>query len=128
MDITPLINKGQQVIVSYANAVFKVSGSSYEHAIIVTPEKTLTWDIGGVSDVSKLHFKHFSYLTERSNEIDVLLLGCGKNMVFMPKELKLNLKSAGLSVDIMDTGAACRTYNILMSEGRRVACALLPSC
>ncbi len=125
MDITPLIRSDQQVIVSYAGGVFKVSGISYEHAIIVTPDKTHIWDIGNITDVSELEIAHFSYLIENSNEIDVILLGCGKNMVFMPQELKLNLKNAGLSIDIMPTGAACRTYNVLMAEGRRVACALL---
>ena len=48
-------------------------------------------------------------------------------MAFLPKDLRNALRDAGLSVDIMDTGAACRTYNVLMAEGRQVACALLPS-
>ncbi len=126
MDITPLIRSDQQVIVSYAGGIFKVSGTSYNHAILVTPDKTLSWGIGDIANVSELEEQHFSSLISRADEIDVVLLGCGKDMAFMPAELKLTLKKAGLSVDIMGTGAACRTYNVLLSEGRRVACALMP--
>ncbi len=126
MDITPLLRSGQQIIKSYAGGVFKVNDSSYSSAIIVTPDITIIWDIGDITEVSALSLAHFTALIEKSNDIDVVLLGCGKTMVFLPSELRGDLKKSGLSVDIMDSGAACRTYNVLMSEGRRVACALLP--
>ncbi len=127
MDVTPLIRKDQQVIQSYANGTFKVSGVAYTTPILVIPDKTEQWELGDIRDVTALQPQHFSELTKNANQIDVVLLGCGKVMCFMPPKLKADLKTAGLSVDIMDTGAACRTYNILMAEGRRVACALLPA-
>ena len=125
MDVTPLIRKGDKIIQSYAGGVFKVSGITYEHALLVTPEKAALWDIGDIVDVSALGLNDFAELTKQADEIDVVLLGCGGVMAFLPPKLRAELKSAGLSVDIMDTGAACRTYNVLMAEGRRVACALL---
>ena len=125
MDVTPLIHKGSQVIQSYANGVFKVSGKRYEHSILVNIDETAVWDIGNISDVADLKVQHFTPLIERSEHIDVVLLGCGKTMAFLPPILRSELKKSGLSVDIMDTGAACRTYNVLMAEGRRVVCALL---
>ncbi|MGH1404555.1 MAG: Mth938-like domain-containing protein [Alphaproteobacteria bacterium] len=126
MDVTPLVRKGQHIIQSYAGGVFKVSGESYEHAIILSSDHIEPWDVGEITDVSDLNIGHFKVLAENSDDIDVVLLGCGRNMAILPVALRRELKSAGLSVDSMDTGAACRTYNVLMAEGRRVSVALLP--
>ena len=124
MDVTPLIRSDQQVIQSYAGGRFKVSGAGFEISIIVFPDFTLEWGVDG--PVSKLHERDFEPLTNRARELDVVLLGCGAHMEFMPPFLRQKLKDKGLSVEIMDTGAACRTYNVLMADGRRVAAALLP--
>ncbi|PCJ00291.1 MAG: hypothetical protein COB14_04875 [Alphaproteobacteria bacterium] len=125
MDVTPLIRRGSQVIQSYASGVFKVSGDLYNHAILVDVDETTPWDIGDITDIADLSIQSFSSLIERNEHIDVVLLGCGKTMTFIPPALRGELKKSGLSVDVMDTGAACRTYNVLMAEGRRVVCALL---
>jgi len=127
MDVTPLIKTGQQIIQSYAGGTFKVSSVSYDCPICVMPEETNAWGIGKVRDVDDLKIEHFDVLIRQADDIDVVLLGAGAKMVFLPRDLKKALKESGLSVDIMDTGAACRTYNVLMAEGRRVACLLLPS-
>ncbi|MGN7438830.1 MAG: Mth938-like domain-containing protein [Alcanivorax sp.] len=127
VDVTPLIRSDQQVIQSYANGVFKVSNVTYEQPIIVTSEATTVWDINNETTVEELQLNDFKTLIDNADHIDVVLFGAGKTMAFLPKNLRLALKEAGLSVDVMDTGAACRTYNVLMAEGRHVACALLPS-
>jgi len=127
VDVTPLIRSDQQVIQSYANGVFKVSSVSYDHPIIVTAEETSAWDVDDGLAVADLKIDHFKALIDNADHIDVVLFGAGKTMAFLPKDLRNALRDAGLSVDIMDTGAACRTYNVLMAEGRQVACALLPS-
>ena len=56
----------------------------------------------------------------------MVLIGCGARGGFIPPALRDGLKAQGLVCDAMDTGAACRTYNVLLSESRRVAAALLP--
>ncbi|MGH1456892.1 MAG: Mth938-like domain-containing protein [Alphaproteobacteria bacterium] len=127
MDVTPLVRKGQQIIQSYSGGVFKISGVTHSNAVIVFPDGTEEWCVGDVSDVSGLTEDHFSIFLDKSNELDVVLLGTGKVIAFLPRPLRDALKANGLQVDVMDTGAACRTYNVLMAEGRRVACALLPS-
>lgn len=58
--------------------------------------------------------------------MEFLLLGSGARMQLLPKALRQGLRDAGLVVEVMDTGAACRTYNVLLAEGRRVGAALLP--
>ncbi len=125
MDVTPLVRKGQYIIQSYAGGVFKISGDTYKHPVLVSAECLEPWDIGDVSDISDFTIDDFKPLIEKSDEIDVVLLGCGENMSILPPALRRDLKNAGLSVDSMDTGAACRTYNVLMAEGRRVLAALL---
>lgn len=57
--------------------------------------------------------------------VEILLVGCGKRLVPLAPALKAALRERGIGADPMDTGAACRTYNVLMAEGRRVAAALL---
>lgn len=124
MDVTPLIQSGQQVIQSYADGQFRVNDETYDSAVIVFPDEAQSWAFDGA--VEDLSVEDFKPLLDKSSEIDVVLLGAGANMRFLPPALRAALKEGGLSVDIMDTGAACRTYNVLMAEGRRVVAALLP--
>ena len=120
-DVTPLIPAGRQVVDSYGRNGFHVSGVAYEGAILVTPDATVAWRIGSFTEVT---LDSLSVLFERG--IEILLLGCGARMAPVPMDLRAALKAQGIVVDAMDTGAACRTYNILLAEERRVAAALLP--
>jgi uncharacterized protein len=121
-DVTPLIPAGRQVVDSYGRNGFHVSGVAYEGAILVTAEATVAWRVTALEDVTP---DSLSVLFDRG--IEILLLGCGARMVPVPRALRAALKAKGIVIDAMDTGAACRTYNILLAEERRVAAALLPS-
>ncbi len=141
MDVTPLVKQGAQIIQSYAGGKFKVSGQVYSTPVIVSSEFTQEWktkrivseiEKGGVSEgvesgFVSLRVKDFSQVVELSQSFDVFLCGSGSEMKFLPPDVKTALKEQGVSIDIMDTGAACRTYNVLMAEGRRVLAALLLS-
>lgn len=129
MDITPLIRSDQQVIQSYSSGVFKVSSVSYDHPVLVTPDNTVRWVVpfDDMTDLGKeLHIDHFAQIIAQASEIDLVLLGCGRTMFMMNHDLRAALKEHGIIVDVMDTGAACRTYNVLMAEGRRLIAALYP--
>jgi len=121
-DVTPLIPAGRQVVDSYGRNGFHVSGVAYEGAILVTAEATIAWRVASLGDVTP---DSLSVLFDRG--IEILLLGCGARMVPVPGALRAALKAQGMVIDAMDTGAACRTYNILLAEERRVAAALLPA-
>jgi uncharacterized protein len=123
MDVTPLIPEGRQIIQGYSAGGFRVNGQSYDGPIIVTLTQTATWN---AKDFASLSEADFESLAANANDIDVVLLGSGGKFEFFPPKLRAALKDKGLSVDSMDTGAACRTYNVLMAEGRRVVAALLP--
>jgi uncharacterized protein len=121
-DVTPLIPAGRQVVDSYGRKGFHVSGVAYEGAIVVTADATVAWRVTSLADVT---VESLSLLFDRG--IEILLLGCGARLMPVPGELRVALRQKGIVVDAMDTGAACRTYNVLLAEERRVAAALLPA-
>ncbi len=124
MDITPLVAKGQQIVKSYSNGVFHISNETYQTAVLLSPEKTTPW--GDFIDSSDICLSDFEPIIALTSEYDVFLLGTGKTMKFLDPELKKQLRAEGVVFDMMDTGAACRTYNVLMAEGRRILVAMLP--
>jgi uncharacterized protein len=121
-DVSPVIPAGRQVIETYGEMRFHITSVRYEHAVIVLPEQVTPWAPTIWDEVT---FESFAALTE-ANVTGVLLLGCGPRAQLPSRELRQALRAAGLVVEPMDTGAACRTYNVLMAEDRRVAAALLP--
>ena len=123
MDVTPLIPAGRQVIDSYGAHSFHVSGAGFGGAILVFPDKTVSWPVTALADVTAESLRP---VIEHGG-IEILLLGCGKRMQPVRPAVREALRQAGIVVDAMDTGAACRTYNVLLSEERRVAAALLPA-
>ncbi len=126
MDVTPLIRDDQQIIQSYAAGQFKISGISYAYGVIVSPDKTVEW-VNAPQDMSALSLENFQELLGQANDVDVVLFGTGNKMHFVSPKLRQALSAKNLPVDIMDTGAACRTYNVLMAEGRRVVAIMMVS-
>jgi uncharacterized protein len=123
MDITPLIPADRQVIDSYGPGRFRVSGQAYEGALLVFPDRTLVWAVAGFAS---LDADAFAPVLAAEPRVEILLLGAGAKAQLLPSALRRDLRERGVVVDVMDTGAACRTYNVLLSEERRVAAALLP--
>jgi uncharacterized protein len=121
MELTPVIPSGRQVIESYGPRGFRVAGVTYDRSILVFPDATLEWP---VSDMEAVTLETLRPVVERGG-VEILLLGCGARMVPAPAALRQALKAAAISLDAMDSGAACRTYNVLLAEDRRVAAALI---
>lgn len=123
VDITPIIPADRQVIDTYGPGRFRVSNVVHEGAVIVLPDRTMAWDAPGFANLTA---DHFAAVLAADPKPDVLLLGSGARMQLLPSALRKALRERGLVVDVMDSPAACRTYNVLLAEGRRVAAALLP--
>jgi uncharacterized protein len=123
MDITPLVPAGRQLIQSYGAGRFRVSGTVYGGPILVLPDRTLAW---GVGDASELSFASLAPIVEAGVMTEVILFGAGRRGTFVPPGLRAELKAVGIVLEAMDTGAACRTFNVLSGEDRRVAAALIP--
>ena len=119
MELTAVNPTGRQNIEQYGPAGFRVSGVIYTGAIIVFPDRTLPW-AGAAATADGL-----APVVEHGG-IELLLLGLGRRATPVAIALRSSLKAAGIAVEPMDTGAACRTYNVLVAEDRRIAAALLP--
>jgi uncharacterized protein len=120
MDITQLIPADRQVIERYGNGGFRVSGVAWTGNILVTPRATTAWSLANAVDLAAESFAALF-----GTGVEVLLIGGGRSTPFVPPAVRADLKAHGLVAEPMDTGAACRTYNILLSEGRAVAAALI---
>ena len=107
-------------ITGYGEGYVQVNGQRHESSLIVLPDQVLPWDATGFDALSA---EHFSSLKELRAEI--LLLGTGPKQRFPHPRLTAPLAAAGIGVEVMDLKAACRTYNILVAEERKVAAALL---
>ena len=110
-------------IQKYGAGRFTVSGQVFTGGVLVLPTQTLAWP---ATDLATLSEESISLLISHHANIDVCLLGCGPRTLPLPSALRARFKTVGLRVDVMDTGSACRTYNVLMSEERAVAAALMP--
>lgn len=122
-DITPMIPSDRQVIDGYGEGQFCVSGQWRVGSLIVLPDRTLPWT---ATAVGALTGADFAAVVEAEPKVEILLLGTGAKMKLVSKALRQELRAAGIVVEMMDSPAACRTYNVLLAEGRRVAAALLP--
>lgn len=98
----------------------KVADKWYDHSLLLTAQAVQTWD---VADASALRAAHFRQLAELG--VEVILLGTGKRAVFPPPVLTQPLMGKRIGLEVMDTAAACRTYNVLAADGRSVAAALI---
>ena len=115
MDIRPLARAGRQIVESYGGGRFRVSGRAYEGSVLVLPERTLPRP---VTAIEALSLDSLAPVTAAAAALEVLLIGCGPRPGPQPEDLRGALRGRGLVVEPMDTGAACRTYNVLISAGR----------
>lgn len=112
---------GNQLITGYGDGWVEVNETRYPHSLIVLPGQLLQdW---GATDFEHLAAVHFERLLELKPEL--VLLGTGASHRFVHPALSQPLLDAGIGLECMTTAAACRTFNILMAEGRHVAAALL---
>ncbi len=100
----------------YGPGFFRVGGTLHEGAILVMPGSVRPW--GGFEDSATL--------VAVAAELDVLFLGTGAEICHIPRALRDPVEDAGPGIEIMASPAACRSYNVLLAEGRRIAAALLP--
>ena len=105
-----------QPVEGYGPGFFRVAGKVIEGPMIATGTRAQSW--GGLADRDAL--------VALGGQVDVLFYGSGAEMAFAPADLVAAMEALGIGVEAMSTPSACRTYNITLSEGRRVALAVLP--
>lgn len=99
----------------YGPGFFRIGGQVVEGPVLISDTGVRGW--GGYDDAEPL--------LALAGEVDVLFIGTGEEVAHIPASLRNQLEEAGLGVESMTSPAACRTYNVLLSEGRRIAAAVL---
>ena len=116
MRLTEISYGSAQPVDGYGPGFFRVGGHVLRGPVLITPWDAGPW--GGLDDVAAP--------LSLQGKIDVLLLGMGKDIAHPPAAFRAALEEAGIGIEPMNSPAACRTYNVLLSEGRLIAAALLP--
>ena len=106
----------------YGPGFFRIVGERHVGSVIVLPDRVLAWP---VTEMAGATAESLTAFIECAGDTDLLLLGTGPRMTPVPPDMRRMCRDAGVTVEPMDTGAAARTYNVLLAEDRRVAAALI---
>ncbi len=127
MYISPVFAEDRQLITSYGNSQFVIGGCQYEHSVFVSEAGVKPWAVSVTGDI--LQYDAIAeLLASADTAIDILLLGVGGNFNCDPQKIATLYndirREHNIGLEVMDTGAACRSFNILYAESRNVAAAL----
>ncbi|MCG6556613.1 Mth938-like domain-containing protein [Ruegeria sp. 1NDH52C] len=116
MRLTEVTYSGARPVDGYGPGFFRIGGEVHQGALLTGPDGPAPWT--GYSDIAPL--------LALAGRVDVLFIGTGAEVAHIPQALRQSLEQVGLGVEAMTSPAACRTYNVLLGEGRRIALAALP--
>ena len=105
-----------QPIEGYGAGYYRIGGEAHEAPLVLLPSGISKW--GGYEDLE--------VLLANAETIDILLIGTGPEISHVPAPLRDTLEGAGIGLEVMAPAQACRTYNVLLGEGRRIGLAVLP--
>ena len=104
----------------YGRGYISVNNVRYTRHVLVTATEVKDWNVSAFDELGPAHFEHL-----RTLKPEILILGTGERLRFPAPSLSRVLTIAGVGLEIMDSKAACRTYNIVVAEGRNVLAAIL---
>jgi uncharacterized protein len=117
------IEQASRRIERYGTGTFRIEGTVHQGAVLLTQRAVTGWN---TVDLAQATADDVAPIIAAREDFEFVLIGSGARMTLMAKAAREALKAAGVRFDVMDTGAACRTFNVLVAEGRRVAAALIP--
>lgn len=112
----------QVPIEAYGNGGFRFGGMSHRGSILSLPSGIWGWAPSSIDVVDRVALKP---VLDLASDLSFLILGTGPVLTPAPRDVRAAFQEAGLGLEVMDTGAAARTYNILLAEGRPIAAALI---
>ena len=121
MQVSEIRYEGPPPIDSYGGGGFRLNETFRPGNLLLTPAGVATWN--GIEGA--LTPDHFEQAITEAADIDVLLVGMGEEIAALPRAAREAIEAAGIGVEVMSTSSACRTFNILLAEDRRVAVALI---
>lgn len=113
---------GQAPIEVYGGGGFRFAGMSHHGSVLCLPSGIRSWTARAVADLDE---PAFAPVIAEADAIDFLVVGTGRTLALLPEALRWTLRAHGIGAEAMTTGAAVRTYNILLGERRRAGAALL---
>jgi len=113
---------GRAPIDAYGDGGFRFAGMSHRGSLLFLPSGVYAWAVNAIDEVDVAAFDR---VIDEAGEIEILLLGCGPDIRVPPATVRERLAEAGISLEFMATGAAARTFNVLLAEERAVAAALI---
>ena len=114
MNINEVVYSSGTPVEGHGDGYWRIGGRQWSGPVLVLPSGPVEWD-GGPAQIAAA-----------AAAIDVLILGTGPEIAHADRALREPLEAAGIGVEAMASAQAARTYNVLLGEGRRVACALMP--
>lgn len=121
MEFTEINSSEEAFVAGYGDGGFRMGDSRFEGSMMITPDGFYPWT---VTDKSEISLENLEPLLN-ANGIEIIIIGLGVNMAFLPKNIRSVFEEKKIAIEAMDTGAAARTYNVLLQEGRLVAAALI---
>ncbi|OED42487.1 hypothetical protein AB833_07095 [Chromatiales bacterium (ex Bugula neritina AB1)] len=113
--------QGNYTFSNYGSGFLTINDQQYNESVVIFPDEIFSgWPVNHATDLKPEHFEIF-----RSKKPDIVLLGTGARQQFPDIALRRELQAMALPLEVMDTAAACRTYNLLVSEGRDVGAAIM---
>ena len=119
----PAPHPDRKVVDGYGPGVFTIRGERHDGSLILLPDAILPWRPAAIADLGIADFEALAGLVPERRP-SILLIGMGARGQFLKPVVRASLRDLGMVADTMDTGAACRTYNVLLAEERRVAACL----
>ena len=113
---------GQRVIEAYGDMGFRLSSGRHEGSLLILPERVEKFNATTIDEVT---LESLADVIKEQENIDILILGTGARQHFPPTSIFKHFVAQRIALEAMDSGAACRTYNILVSEDRKVAAAII---
>ncbi len=122
LDITPATAAGRPVIRSYGDEGFRIAGLDHLGSVLIVGDRVEPWSVTDADDIEPAAFVA---AIGGSGQSGLVVIGCGPSFLPPPPVLRQALKDIGCALEWMDTGAACRTFNVLLAEDRAFVAALI---
>jgi uncharacterized protein len=107
---------------AYGNSGFRFGGMSHRGSLLFFPDGVWAWPVNSFAELNE---GTLSQVFAHAGQLDVFLIGAGRDPWALPAPLRAMFRDRSISIDVMTTGAAVRTYNILLAENRRAGAGLI---
>lgn len=120
------INENKQIISRYGNGSFIINDHEFYCPVFINGNQIFSFSEAKLDDLINNQIRFITSKIDISIEGTVMLVGKGEASIVLPKQSYEKLKGIGVALEVMDTGAACRTFNVLQGDGREVCVLLMP--